>query len=84
MFINVNDYDIGVHFACITKKPGLTSVKTGADLAHSRRSSNASIHEVLEGFMKVLVAVKRAIDPNVKVGVKGDVQCRREWPANCL
>ncbi|CAH0211462.1 hypothetical protein SRABI123_02167 [Pseudomonas sp. Bi123] len=24
--------------------------------------------------MKVLVAVKRAIDPNVKVGVKGDVQ----------
>jgi hypothetical protein len=72
MFMCVNDCDIGVHFACITKKPGLISVKTGADLAHSHRSSNASIHESL--FMKVLVAVKRAIDPNVKVGVKGDVQ----------
>lgn len=34
--------------------------------------------------MKVLVAVKRAIDPNVKVGVKVTSRYRREWPANCL
>jgi hypothetical protein len=47
MFMFVNYNDIGVHFACITKKPGLTSVKTGADLAHLRRSSNASIHDSL-------------------------------------
>jgi len=29
MFMRVNVYDTGVHFACVSKNPGLTSVKQG-------------------------------------------------------
>lgn len=71
MFTHVNHDDTGVHFSCVTKNPGLISVKTRTDLARLRLSPSYRLMAA-QGVMKVLAAVNRTIEPDVKVGVLGD------------